>query len=334
MTNNQLGMSQIEKDGIFGAYNGQRLRLSSAFLISRGPLFNFVLKVKKLKQNNGVLLKSRNCGKISVLLKGEASSGEVMEKEFEFKPSFDEYLKAMESVKSVREKRKQGSHTSPTRDRARNGGENGEFGDLEEGFSVKKSKLLVQNRKGENFRRTKGNGGDIGRVVGNGDDFKENGVNGEDKVANNRVGGAGGVQRNTGFEGDRFRDNKGHLVRKTDDFRSENVYRKSALQNVSRGRGSSLEVQSYDKFEGESFRDSKENQIRKRDRYEGERPYAKNELENVTRGRGRKGSVQGSDDEEMDRAAFKSLEKYNDFFAQPRVSKADTEERIQTLAKW
>lgn len=353
VTNTQMGVSFIEKNGTLGSYYTRSLRLSYGFLISKGPIFNFGLKAKKVKQSHGVFFKSRNCGEISVLLTEEPSNGGIIEKEFEFKPSFDEYLKAMESVKSVREKRKKAAHPS-TRNKPRNGEENGKLGDLEEEISGKKTKLLVQDKEGgklEGARKMgfeeKGNAGITRGLVRNGVDFKESGVDIKVKRklgmetengrwTSNRIGSVGEVQRYDTFDTDRFRDNKGHPIQKRDHFQGEKIYDKSALQNVNRGRGSIREVQSYDKFEGDRFRDNKGHQIQRRDHFQGENIYDRNALQNVKRHRGGKLSIEDSSDDEIetDRAAFKSLEKYNDVYDQPRVSRMDMEERIQTLAKW
>lgn len=285
MTNIQMGLSLNEKGGILGAcYTSQE------------PLFNFFHKAKNLKKSHGVFLKSRNCGRISVLLKGEESNGGIIEKEFEFKPSFDEYLKVMENVKSSREKRKQ--VTSPSiRDenpmlvvKDKEGGRN--MGYEEEGN--------VRNRVDVEVKRKLGN-------------EKENG-----RWTNNRE-----VERYDRFEGGRYGD------KKMDHFQGEK-------KNVNRGRSSIREVQRYSEFEGERFRDNEGYRARGRDDFQGERTYGNRGLQNSKRGGAGKLSYEDSseDDMGMDRAAFKPLEKYNDVYAQPRVSRLDMEERIQTLAKW
>ncbi|KAK1368546.1 hypothetical protein POM88_034638 [Heracleum sosnowskyi] len=59
--------------------------------------------------------------------------------------------------------------------------------------------------------------------------------------------------------------------------------------------------------------------------------YAQSAQENVRRGRvGKRGY---EDSGETDRAAFRSLEEFNDIDDKPRVSRVDMEERIQKLAK-
>ncbi|KAK2975290.1 hypothetical protein RJ640_022739 [Escallonia rubra] len=280
-----MDFTSFDRSGILASNYSRNISFSSGFSISRRP--------KKVKQIQ--VLGSRTC-RCSVILKGESdfpvADGRIIRKESEFKPSFDEYLKAMESVKSGREKKKADSPTRSTSD-------NGELSDF------KQSKLLEQDIS---FRNTvsidfeKGNEGNSGRPDG----LVRNGSK-RDVILKRNVGldkrewidkQTGGVKEIKGSS-----ESKGHA------FRSD--VRRLRSSDM-RGRGEEDQRQSI-------------------------RIYNKRDAqEDVKLSRISKPHLEDSSDGEWEngRAAFKSMEDYNDVNGRPRVSRLDMEERIQKLAKW
>jgi hypothetical protein len=112
MTNGQMGVSCFERNAIFVSNYACNSFCSYGFLIPRRPIFPTGLNVTKNEKIHvhGVIgVKIQNSRTISALLKGESDNrfvrGDILEKEVEFKPSFDEYLKTMESVRVSRDKK-------------------------------------------------------------------------------------------------------------------------------------------------------------------------------------------------------------------------------------
>lgn len=108
MANAQLGICCFEKNGNLSSNYSQIPSLSWGFWVSRRPISNFALNTKKAKQIRFV--GTRTLTVVGGLSKKELNNrlvgGGLIEKEFEFKPSFDEYLKAMDSVIAVRKQEK------------------------------------------------------------------------------------------------------------------------------------------------------------------------------------------------------------------------------------
>ncbi|XP_058197024.1 pentatricopeptide repeat-containing protein At1g30610, chloroplastic isoform X2 [Rhododendron vialii] len=105
-----MGLSLCERNGILAQSCCSHERyFSGGFSIPRRPTFGVAMGVKKVNHSWVFGLRTRSGGDFNYLLKAEASSrsvdGNLLEKKLEFKPSFDEYLKAMESVRTDREKK-------------------------------------------------------------------------------------------------------------------------------------------------------------------------------------------------------------------------------------
>ncbi|KAK3030873.1 hypothetical protein RJ639_037330 [Escallonia herrerae] len=284
VTSAQMDVTSFDRSGILASNYSRNISFASGFSISRRP--------KKVKQIQ--VLGSRTC-RCSVILKGESdfpvADGGIIRRESEFKPSFDEYLKAMESVKSGREKKQADSPT-------RSSSDNGEQSDF------KLSKLLEQDIS---FRNTgsidfeRGNEGNSGRPDG----LVRNGSK-RDRTLKRNVGldkrewsdkQTGGVKEIKGSG-----ESKGHA------FRSD----------VRRLRSSDMKGR------------------REEDQRQSIRIYNKRDAqEDVKLSRISKPRLEDSSDGEWEneRAAFKSMEDYNDVNGRPRISRLDMEERIQKLAK-
>ncbi|KAL3612845.1 hypothetical protein D5086_003865 [Populus alba] len=104
MTNGQNGLSGFERNGNLTCNCSWKQHSSCGPLNSwRPPICGVPLKSKRGKAMRVVGVR------VKALQKDESDNrlvggGGVIEKELEFKPSFGEYLKAMESVKTGREK--------------------------------------------------------------------------------------------------------------------------------------------------------------------------------------------------------------------------------------
>ncbi|KAL3612851.1 hypothetical protein D5086_003871 [Populus alba] len=104
MTNGQNGLSGFERNGNLTCNCSWKPYSSCGPLNSwRPPISGVPLKSRRGKAMRVVGLR------VKALQKDESDNrlvggGGVIEKELEFKPSFGEYLKAMESVKTGREK--------------------------------------------------------------------------------------------------------------------------------------------------------------------------------------------------------------------------------------
>ncbi|KAF9620556.1 hypothetical protein IFM89_013221 [Coptis chinensis] len=68
--------------------------LQGFWRVPLNPVSKIALSRKNVKENRVFC---------AVVANGLADSGKFIEKQFEFKPTFDDYLKAMESVKTGRE---------------------------------------------------------------------------------------------------------------------------------------------------------------------------------------------------------------------------------------
>ncbi|KAJ4975361.1 hypothetical protein NE237_000467 [Protea cynaroides] len=101
--NGRMGISSLDRNGF------PRSQCSSlhGFAIYAKPMFGVSIKTKKVSYIWNFCLKSSNCRITKAVLKGESKDSVndgLLQKELAFKPTFDDYLKAMESVRTVREK--------------------------------------------------------------------------------------------------------------------------------------------------------------------------------------------------------------------------------------
>ncbi|KAI3818433.1 hypothetical protein L1987_12240 [Smallanthus sonchifolius] len=242
--------------------------------------------------------KSRRVGKIAMA--GENSSM-VIEKEQEFKPSFEEYLKAMETVKSRREKRKTSNQTPPLPSPEIEE-EVVESSGFQEQISVQKDEVKkpwirkkLDPKVAANVRDVKGVRRNASKYV----EFQEQNFNMER------------VSKVQEFE------------RVMPDFKQDEVVKK-----WTRKKPDSIEDRmDTNGFQEQRFRGSEissvssKSYVRDKERvFHVKKPI-------------RKSDDDGYDDMEVERAAFKSLEAFPDVCDQPRVSRVDMEERIQRLAK-
>ncbi|XP_062094569.1 pentatricopeptide repeat-containing protein At1g30610, chloroplastic [Humulus lupulus] len=101
VTYGQLGISSFEGIGAFG-FNSRRNSFSpSGFPLRWRPSLGIYLNVNNRRLNFGTICKALSKGESNGKLIGVS----LLEKDAEFRPSFNDYLKVMESVKTVRDKR-------------------------------------------------------------------------------------------------------------------------------------------------------------------------------------------------------------------------------------
>ncbi|KAM7500453.1 hypothetical protein LguiA_024867 [Lonicera macranthoides] len=250
VTNSQMAVSCIERNGIWASNYSRNNKYSSGFVIYQRPIFGLALKRNKVKWNQVLSSRALNCGAISVLSKGESGNGGIVEKEFEFKPTFDEYLKAMESLKSDRQMmqapnstRSKSKNDSKGKDdlRALKGdGENGKSGDFEEQLRRENSKLLEQDHSNENYNSISTQEGKI--------DYKERGSQKLKDATKTRVEDMGNEVRNNLYM---KKDKKDVRNKRKPSIDTENGRWSDNQTSIVR------EIQTNDEFEDQSFKTNK-----------------------------------------------------------------------------
>lgn len=152
MTNGQTGVSSFNGNGVFVSNSWRNSFSPSGFSLRWRPSMGIDLNVSR---------RLNKCGTICKAMSKEESNGQLLgdlllEKEFEFKPSFNEYLKVMESVKTVRD-RKQANGSEKSVGKLRKtflNDENVNLGELEEHSNRKKG--LKGFKRDESFKSRDG----------------------------------------------------------------------------------------------------------------------------------------------------------------------------------
>lgn len=273
------------------------------------------LGTKKVKQSWVSGSRTPSGGAINFLLKAGSSNrsvdAEILEKEFKFNPSFDEYLKAMESVRTVREKKQK--HSSKI-DNSKNA-ERSQLGDFD-GHTQKGNvggRIDSKERVGTKLKDAKEMGSEEVGNTGRAPNLVREEL--EEKECKNNVicnkkfdvgtknGGwekkqSNSVQereRNGAVEGQNFKSNKDSL---------KGTQTGIGLERIS----TQVEAGPCEKLAAENVKLRKSNKFIAKDSIDGE--------------------------VEWERAAFKSLGDFGDVVDKPRASRNELEERIQKLARW
>ncbi|KAJ0435528.1 putative tetratricopeptide-like helical domain superfamily [Helianthus annuus] len=341
----QLGFTHLEKNAIIRPdYHTPRL--------------HFTIRLHPFHTNpfNGTK-KPRRIEKIAMV---NTNTSIVIDKEQEFKPSFEEYLKAMETVKSRREKRKTLIETPPVREIEQESGDSSGF---EEGISVQKvgsvkeddgKKLWVRKKLDPQGVRRNANK-DIGleeqrfnrkRVV---PDAKEDEIG---KKWTRKEPGSGSKEPQ--LDTTKFQEQRFNMKRVVPDLKQDEIIEKwtrkkpdtkfqeqrfnmkrvvpdlkqdEVMKKWTRKKPDAKGAEMDTKFQEQGFRGSEISSVsRKSFMMDKERvSHVKKPIW--------KSVHDGYGDVGIERAAFKSLEEFPDVCDQPRVSRVDMEERIQKLAK-
>ncbi|KAI3731770.1 hypothetical protein L1987_62959 [Smallanthus sonchifolius] len=240
--------------------------------------------------------KSRRIGKIAM---AGPNSSMVIEKEQEFKPSFEEYLKAMETVKSRREKRKTSNEPPPSPEIEE---ETVEASGFQEQISVQNDEVKkpwirkkLDPKVGANVRDVKGVRRNASKYV---------------------------KSQEQSFSMER--------VSKVQEFERvmPNLKQDEVVKKWTRKKPDSKEDRmDTNGFQEQRFRGAEISSVSSKS-YVMDKERVLHVKKPI-----RKSEDEGYDDMEVERAAFKSLEEFPDVCDQPRVSRVDMEERIQRLAK-
>ncbi|KAA8537083.1 hypothetical protein F0562_029561 [Nyssa sinensis] len=340
VTTAQMGGSCFEINGILAMNSSQNLSFSCGFPISRKPIFGVTLKTKKAKQGRIFGLRTCRYGVANVSSKLESDNRlpdcGLLEKEFEFRPSFDDYLQAMESVRSGKEK-KQPLHSNryksmndfrgkgPPRKPQLEGDEgNVKLGDFDSQSHGEKSELLKQDESCKNSKGTTCLEGPASCKI----DCKESGsgkLKDAGKTALKEEGNGGSA----------------HGLVRDKESETDLNFKRSLEVNITNGRWTKNKRD--DQLKQRNFGTSKHgfrtNEMRGRlakDFVKGEKDSDKGIASKIVKLRSSTALIlkKNNDKEvEMERAAFKSLEVFNDVLDKPRVSRLEMEERIQKLAQ-
>lgn len=309
VANPQMGVLCIDGNAIFSL---NRKHTQKLYLSSSGFRINLRMR--------------QPAAAISAFVGRESGFAEVIEKDFEFKPSFDEYLKAMESVQTGRGSNHQhsstGSRPNPTTRSLKVEGDKGNLRVFEESISGETSILVKQVR----YNKKNSNGvNPRERVAGGGISFSEKG--------NRNLKDARKVGfRERAISGSALDSKQGEMVmrvRRKLGMDSNLVQEEFQSRNAEYD-GPSVKTDRRRPVTESGTSGSNVNHVEKK----GSADIRKG-VKDVKLRRNSKTIVQYSTDDDLiqERAAFKSLEESDDAYDTPRVSRVDMEERIQRLAK-
>ncbi|XVE90789.1 hypothetical protein DITRI_Ditri20bG0104900 [Diplodiscus trichospermus] len=293
MGSSQMGIFGFERNGIYTSVYSQKPFSPSGFLYCWRPTC-------------GVALRSKNSSKKErrSALRVVNSSGGVLEKEFEFKPSFDEYLKTMESIREKKQSFKSNRNNSSEK---LNRGES--KGDSRRNFVEKEkmSKIVEHNEENMNSKggtRTRSKKALL--VKGEDDDLK--------------------VERNEckNFEEPSDVVDKPQISRMEVEDGRKKLAKLRKYDSKPKSDEQNVKLMKFGEFPEElkMFKMVKCNDVN-------------TNREGVRRTRIRKAFLEEGEDDDLqiERAAFKNFEESNDIVDKPRVSKMEMEERVQKLAK-
>ncbi|XP_052202096.1 pentatricopeptide repeat-containing protein At1g30610, chloroplastic isoform X6 [Diospyros lotus] len=301
VTNGDMGTSLCERNGLWAHTCSQRLSFSTGL---PRPTFGFTLGSKKVKLRSYFFSLRTHSGRpFDVLLKVQSANRSIdsglLEKESEFKPSFEEYLKAMESVKTERGEKQMGS--SIRNPKNADGSRLGDFKAItrngitgqEEHFGGQIDAKERGSREVTNAKKLKFEGDRL-EVPENKIDARKNGKLDRDarngRWERNKINGVRNGQRNGEMERIRFKTDNGTLK----GIRMRQGLRRNCSVPDETMAGRDVQFRRRNWLIAESINN---------------------------------GEV------EVERAAFKSLEELNDVADKPRVTRKEMDERIEKLAR-
>ncbi|XP_034697014.1 pentatricopeptide repeat-containing protein At1g30610, chloroplastic-like [Vitis riparia] len=293
MVNAQMGSFILQGIGCFSSNCNWNTPSSLGFSVSWRPSFGVAVNARRT-----------NCITVNTLLReesnGRSADNGLLDKELEFKPSFGEYLKTMESVRTGR-----GKNQSRNLNRSKSSSRRGK--------GVLRMPSLERDEENVN----------LGDFKGHPYQEKKSKFGKQDELYKNSGG----------------RSARG-MVQDELDLGWENDDENSS--EILEGKGSS-KSQRDDKLKGRAFKADSGGLGRKGMRKRHEMNGAQvekvgDEKIGIKKGnfnKSRKGFLEkgGDDILEIERAAFKNFEAFNDITVKKPVSKMEMEERIQKLAK-
>lgn len=296
MSNGQMGISNFQRPGILDSGFKPNSFSLSAFSIHWRPTFGVDLNCKNRVLKRGTISK--------VLSKGGGGSDGVLEKEFEFKPSFDEYLKVMESVRTVK--------------------------DRNQGIGSKEQKSMKGLKD-----KVEGNAENTNELVGNIDVFMngkerqmevisklKEGFRSKERTVKKQEGGVTSGKRSSRYQ------SSGEQA-ELEDFSSSkstgNAEKSTRLRDPLQTKYYDMAVQGDKKHGGLKRNWLQEEKIT-------DKVVAP---KNGKLTRRNEAFLKRVDDKSstVEREAFRNFDEYNNIMDQPRVSQMAMEERIQQLAK-
>ncbi|KAK6270479.1 hypothetical protein POUND7_007577 [Theobroma cacao] len=287
----QMGVFSFEKNGICTSVSSQKPFPPSGFLNCWRPTC-------------GVASKNSSKKKWSFALRVVDSGGGILEKELDFKPSFDEYLKTMESVREKKQSLKSNRGNSIEKS---NRGKSKDDSRRKFGEEEKVSKVVEHNEvkmKSKEATRTRSRKALL--VKGEDDDLKAE----TDEYKN--------------FEGSNDVVDKPQVSRIKMEGRITKLANLGKYDSKSKSDEGDVRLMKFGEF-------SEEVKMSKIVKWNGVNTMN----EGARRTRSRKAFLEEDEDDDlrMERSAFKNFEESNDVFDKPRASKMEMEERVQRLAK-
>ncbi|XVF71664.1 hypothetical protein PTKIN_Ptkin12aG0057800 [Pterospermum kingtungense] len=289
----QMGVFSFERTGIYTSVYSHKPFSPSGFLNYWRPACKVALGSKNSSKK-----------KRRFTLRAVNSGGGILEKEFEFKPSFDEYLKTMESVREKKQSFK--SNRVNSSEKLNRGKSNGDsrkiFGEEEKTSKIVENNEVKMKNKGATRTRSK----------------KALLIDGEYDYLK--------VERD-GFKSFKESSDVVHKTQVSGMEIEEKIKHSAKLRKYdskSKNDEENVKLMKFGKFPEEV----KMSKIVKYDE-------VNKNSEGLRRTRNRKAFLEEGEDVDLkiERAAFKNFEESNDVVDKPRVSKMEMEERVQKLAK-
>ncbi|KAI3719705.1 hypothetical protein L6452_20607 [Arctium lappa] len=269
--------------------------------------------------------------RIRKLVLVRAHSGTVIDKHHEFKPSFEEYLKAMETVKTRREKRNAATGAPPSPPPKIDEGIV-ESSDSEDQIRVQKVVKLKQDEVRKTWTRKKLDPTEAQSDVRVRKD-DENYVNfeGNLRVSDMKSVASEVYVKDSAVNRVLLNSNQGEVTKIWTRKKSDSKRVKAMDSNGFQERQAKYQEKRFNMNRGSEVSCVTSGS------YVMDGVVDKERVVHVKKVSVRSDQVVKCDDNyggmEMERAAFKSLEEFQDVCDQPRVSRVDMEERIQRLAK-
>lgn len=320
MSNGQMGVSNFQRHGILDSSFTPNSFSLSAFSIHWRPTFHVDLSCKNRVLKRGTINK--------VMLKGGGSDG-LLEKDFEFKPSFDEYLKVMESIRTVKD-RYQGNgskkqHSAENlKDKVVSGAplsqgnaENVRVGEGKALNVVEQDELFGNTYK---FNKKEGQMEVISKLK---DGFKS-----KERKFDEQVKKAGGVTSGKRLLRYQHGENEAEL---------EDFSLNKSIMTRNAAKSTSLRAPFQTKYYDMAIKGDKKQGGLKRNWLQEEKVTDKVVApKNGKLTRRNVAFLKRVDDKSsrVEREAFRNFDECNNIMDQPRVSQMEMEERIQQLAKW
>ncbi|KAM1571282.1 hypothetical protein ACFX10_036195 [Malus domestica] len=352
MANAQPGVSNFQRNGVFATNCCPKSLPLSGFSIFRRPIFGVGLNEKNVKRNRVFGIKFVNSRTVISAVSKEGS--DILEKEFEFKPSFDQYLKVMGTVRlrSDRDRQQRSKEENPKHSVRSRGvsrrllsegsEEDAKLGEPEGNLNREKASKF-ENRY-ESLGNRNGSTHESERVKGFKDEYDSR-QNNKDEKDKKMIRGetrdgrwskyTGRVEPGLDFKGKsttvrNAKDGPGVTGRLEQevDFKGKSTMARNARDGprVYKSRDKAVERGKFGVRNEDGVERNHSNADKATDRGFVPRSVTKS---------GRDFPKRFNEKSlEVERAAFQNFDEFGDIMDKPRVSQMEMEQRIQKLAKW